>query len=126
MVSFDRELPPGGPVVRGFAGTAFRIEDRIVPGGLWLTPDDALDWNPPVPVEALTAADLPDLLTIDPQPEFLLLGTGPTMRRPSPALMAEIEALGFGVEPMDSRAAARAWNVLRGEDRWIVAALMPL
>jgi uncharacterized protein len=48
------------------------------------------------------------------------------MRRPSPAFVAAIEALGFGVEPMDSRAAARAWNVLRGEDRWIVAAFMPL
>jgi uncharacterized protein len=27
---------------------------------------------------------------------------------------------------MDSRAAARAWAVLRGEGRWIVAALYPL
>ena len=26
----------------------------------------------------------------------------------------------------DSRAAARAWGVLRGEGRWIVAALLPL
>jgi len=27
---------------------------------------------------------------------------------------------------MDSRAAARAWAVLRGEGRWIAAALFPL
>ncbi|MES2497919.1 MAG: MTH938/NDUFAF3 family protein [Pseudomonadota bacterium] len=125
MVSFDRELPPGGPVIRGFAGTAYRIDDRIIPGGLWLTPDNALDWAPP-PLEALTAEHLADLLAIQPLPEFLLLGTGPSMRRPTPAFMTAVEALGFGVEPMDSRAAARAWNVLRGEDRWIVAALMPL
>ena len=48
------------------------------------------------------------------------------MRRPSPAFVAAVEARGFGVEAMDSKAAARAWNVLRGEDRWIAAALMPL
>jgi hypothetical protein len=42
MVSFDREEAPGGPVIRGFSGASYRIEDRIVPGGLWLTPDDAL------------------------------------------------------------------------------------
>jgi uncharacterized protein len=66
------------------------------------------------------------LLALDPPPEFLLLGTGPSMQRPSPAFMAAIEALGFGVEAMDSKAASRAWNVLRGEDRWIAAALMPL
>jgi uncharacterized protein len=34
--------------------------------------------------------------------------------------------MGFGVEAMDSRAAARAWVVLRGEGREIVAALLPL
>ncbi|MBD3762268.1 MTH938/NDUFAF3 family protein [Rhizorhabdus sp.] len=125
MVSFDRELPPGGPVIRGFAGKAFRIEDRIVPGGLWLTPESALDWNAPA-IDSLSADDVAGLLALQPPPEFLLLGTGPTMRRPAPAFVAAVEALGFGVEPMDSRAAARAWNVLRGEDRWIVAALLPL
>ena len=125
MVSFDREAPPGGPVVRGFAGTAFRIEDRVVAGGLWLTPVAARDWHAPA-LDTLGAADLADLLALDPPPEFLLLGTGSTMRRPSPAFVDGIEAYGFGVEVMDSRAGARAWNVLRGEDRWIVAALMPL
>ena len=125
MVSFDKEEAPGGPVIRGFSGAAYRVADRIVPGGLWLTPDDARDWKAP-PIDALSADDLVPLLALDPPPEFLLLGTGPTMRRPPPAFVTAIEALGFGVEAMDSKAAARAWNVLRGEDRWIAAALMPL
>ena len=125
MVSFDREETPGGPVIRGFSGTAFRIDDRIIPGGLWLTPETARDWDAPA-IEALTADDLAPLLALDPPCEFLLLGTGASMRRPSAALVAGVEAFGFGVEAMDSRAAARAWNVLRGEDRWIAAALMPL
>ena len=125
MVSFDRETPASGPVIKGFSGTAFRIDDRIIPGGLWLTPDDARDWDAPA-LGALSAADLAPLLALDPPPEFLLLGTGAAMRRPSPAFVDAVEALGFGVEAMDSRAAARAWNVLRGEDRWIAAALMPL
>jgi uncharacterized protein len=125
MVSFDRDVPASGPVIRGFSGTAFRIEDRIVPGGLWLSPSDARDWKAP-DLDALSADDLAPLLALDPPPEFLLLGTGPSMRRPSPAFVAAVEAYGFGVEAMDSKAAARAWNVLRGEDRWIVAALLPL
>jgi len=125
MVSFDREIPSSGPVIRGFTGTAFRIEDRIVPGGLWLTPESARDWDAPA-LDALSADDVAALLKLQPPPEFLLLGTGPAMRRPTPIFTAAVEALGFGVEAMDSRAAARAWNVLRGEDRWIVAALMPL
>jgi len=125
MVSFDKEEAPSGPVFKGFLGKAFRIADRVIPGGLWMTPDNAVDWSPPT-LDALTVEHLSALLAIAPPPEFLLLGTGPTMRRPSPAFMAQVEALGFGVEPMDSRTAARAWNVLRGEDRWIVGAFLPL
>jgi uncharacterized protein len=65
-------------------------------------------------------------LTVQPPPEFLLLGTGAAMARPAAAFTAALDARGIGVEAMDSRAAARAWAVLRAEDRWIVAALMPL
>jgi uncharacterized protein len=74
----------------------------------------------------LRIEDLAPLLALDPPPEFLLLGSGPAMRRPPPGFVAAVEAMGFGVEAMDSRAAARAWNVLRSEDRWIAAALLPL
>jgi uncharacterized protein len=125
MVGFDREEAASGPVIRGFAGNAFRIGDRIIPGGLWLTPENAQDWDAPA-LDALTADELAPLLALDPPVEFLLLGTGASMRRPPTAFVVAMEALGFGVEAMDSRAAARAWNVLRGEDRWIAAALMPL
>ncbi|TZG25138.1 Mth938-like domain-containing protein [Sphingomonas montanisoli] len=122
MVSFEREQPSTGPIIRGFSGAAFRIEDRIVPGGVILTPTSAVDWNP-AGVDSLSLADLAGALDGDPTPEFLLLGTGPTLRRPPPAF---IEAVGVGVEIMDSRAAARMWNVLRAEGRWFVAALMGL
>ena len=125
MVSFDRDEAPSGPVIRGFSGSAFRIADRIIPGGLWLTPESARDWDAPS-VEALTVDDVAPLLALDPPPEFLLLGTGAAMRRPSPAFITALEVMGFGVEAMDSKAAARAWNVLRGEDRWSAAALMPI
>jgi uncharacterized protein len=66
------------------------------------------------------------LLTLDPPAEFLLLGTGAALKRPPAAFVAELEARGLGVEAMDSRAAARAWGILRGEGRRIVAALLAL
>ena len=48
------------------------------------------------------------------------------MAFPPRAFVAALEARGIGVEAMDSRAAARTWGLLRGEGRWIAAALMPL
>jgi uncharacterized protein len=74
----------------------------------------------------LAMADLEPLLALDPQPEFLLLGTGPAFAFAPRALREALEARGIGLEAMDSRAAARAWGILRAEDRWIAAALMPL
>jgi len=113
-----------GPIIRGFAGTHFRL-DGSTHAALLLTPEQAIDWKPP-PIEALDEAALAPLLGIAPPIEFLLLGTGAVTRLPTPALRAALEARGIGIEAMDSRAAARAWAVLRGEERWIGGAFYPL
>jgi uncharacterized protein len=74
----------------------------------------------------LTIAAVGDLLDLDPAPEFLLLGTGSGLRQPPRSFVRDIKARGIGIEVMDSRAAARAWGVLRAEERWIIGALLPL
>lgn len=120
------DKPAAGPVITGFAGTGFRIHDTVFPHGLWLDPLAAREWRAPGDVGALTDGDVSGLLALDPAPEFLLFGTGRHLVQPPRAFVRAIETRGIGVEAMDSRAAARAWGVLRLEERWIVAALMPL
>lgn len=121
---FERNPDAYGPIIRGFAGTLFRIDGGAVASVL-LTPERALPWTPPA-LEKLEAAHVAPLLDLVPPPEFLLLGTGPVTAKPPRAFIAALEDMDIGVEAMDSRAAARAWGLLRGEGRWIVAALMPL
>ena len=120
----DRNAVAPGPVIAGFSHGGFRIDDNVY-RALLITPERADGWEPPA-LEALGEADVASVLALDPAPEFLLLGTGATLVRPSPAFTAALEARGIGVEAMDSRAAARAWGVLRAEGRWIVGALYPL
>lgn len=120
----DRNPVAPGPVIAGFARGGFRIDDNIY-RALLITPERADGWVPPA-IGVLAVDDVAPVLALDPAPEFLLLGTGATLVRPSPAFVAALEARGIGVEAMDSRAAARAWSVLRGEGRWIVGALYPL
>ncbi len=115
-----------GPIVTGFSGRGFRVKDDVFPTGLLLSPVRALAWDDAPGPDALTVASLGDLFDLDPRPEFLLLGTGARLRQPPRAFVRDLEARGIGVEAMDSRAAARAWGVLRAEERWIVAALLPL
>lgn len=105
-----------GPVVTGFSGTAIRIDGVARAGGVILTPDAVFDWD----------GGSFDAAVIDPRPEFILLGTGAMLERPSSVLVADYEARGIGIEAMDTRAAARAWSLLRSEGRWISAALRPL
>lgn len=126
MVDLQRQQPPAGPIIKGFSGRGFRIGESVYDRGLLLDPEQARDWAAPAAADALTPAMVAPLLAIDPRPEFLLLGTGARMVQPPRAFVAAIEAQGIGVEAMDSRAAARAWGVLRQEGRWIVAALLPL
>lgn len=113
-----------GPVISGFVGRGFRVDENVYQG-LMITPERADGWAPP-PLAALEASHLSPLFAMTPPPEFILLGTGETLIRPRAALARELHARGIGIEAMDSRAAARAWGVLRAELRWIAGALYPL
>jgi uncharacterized protein len=113
-------LTPGarasGPAITGFSGTRIIVDGIARSGGVILTPEAVFDWD---------GDDLSAAMT-SPLPEFILFGTGATLVRPSPDLVATYEAQGIGIEAMDTRAAARVWTLLRSEGRWISAALQPL
>ncbi|NIJ33230.1 Mth938-like domain-containing protein [Sphingomonas oligoaromativorans] len=125
MAKFSPDPVAAGPAIRGFSGGGFRIDEQVYAEGVLLTPETAVAWQAPA-VDALDLDAIAPLLAREPAAEFLLLGTGAALRRPSPAFAAALEAKGIGLEVMDSRAAAHAWGVLRAEGREIVAALMRL
>jgi uncharacterized protein len=118
------EAPPG-PIVEGFAAGGFAV-DGAVYAAVLLTPLSASAWAPPESAAALTLEHLAPLLALERPPEFLLLGTGARLAFAPRPLVRALDERGIGVEAMDSRAAARIWGLLRGEERWIAAALMPL
>jgi uncharacterized protein len=120
----ERDTRGQGPLIAGIVGRGFRVDDGVYEG-LAITPRRADGWAPP-PLTELTEAELAPVLAIDPLPEFIILGTGKRLMRPPRALVAAMEGRGIGIEPMDSRAAAREWGVLRAELRWVAAALYPL
>ena len=124
MARFERDAAAEGPVVSGFSAGGFVVDEGVY-RALHLTPLRADEWAAPGLAD-LALADLESVLALSPAPEFLILGTGPRLTHPPRALREALEARGIGLEVMNSRAAARTWGLLRGEERWIAAALMPL
>lgn len=60
----------------------------------------------------------------DNAPEIIIIGTGKKQRFVSPVILQPLLAAGIGIECMDTRAAARTYNVLMNENRMVVAALL--
>ena len=80
-----------------------------------------IDW----PVDSVDAL-LPDHLAaiVELRPEVVLLGTGRAFTFPEPRLLAPLHGARIGVEVMDTTAACRTYNILLGEGRNVVAALI--
>jgi len=61
---------------------------------------------------------------LDTPPEMLLLGSGRVTRFPSEAVMDWLHTQQIPFESMDSRSAARTWNILMGEGRKASCAML--
>lgn len=89
---------------------------------LVVTPEQLLaDW-PVAALAVLAPAHVAVLLGLG--AEIVLLGTGPRLAFPHPALLAPLAEARIGVEVMDSRAACRTYNILMAEGRKVAAAII--
>ncbi len=57
-------------------------------------------------------------------PELVVFGSGTRLRFPQPAWIRPLIEAGIGVESMDTAAACRTYNILAGEGRRVIAALL--
>lgn len=58
------------------------------------------------------------------KPELVIFGSGTRLRFPPPAFLRGLMAQRIGIETMDTLAACRTYNILAGEGRHVVAALL--
>jgi len=71
---------------------------------------------------ALTAEDFAQLAGFD--AELVVFGSGARLRFPPAAWLVPLMARRIGLETMDTMAACRTYNILSGEGRRVVAALL--
>jgi len=118
------EAPASANVVRGYTATGFRIGERECVGSVIVGARTLVENWRPRDMRELVAADLEPALALAPQ--VLLIGTGQRQVFPAPELLAVLYRSRIGFEVMNTAAACRTYNVMLGEGRVVVAALMPV
>lgn len=85
---------------------------------------ERIDWrcNAHDELDAGHFASLLELM--DSPPELVIFGSGKRLRFVRPALLQSLINRGIGVETMDTQAACRTFNILAGEGRRVLAALL--
>jgi uncharacterized protein len=113
-------------IVQAYGKGGFRVSDTGWTGAIIVFPVRTVSWN----VTGLADLTIDAFATVgeasDPPIELLLIGTGPRMVLLPSKLRADLRALGFGIDVMDTGAACRTYNVLIGEERRVAAALLPV
>lgn len=105
--------------IEGRSADGWVVDGRLYRPALLITAERA-ESLAGLSFEALNPDAVPDLDGAD----LLLLGSGQTLRRPPRPFVEGMRTRGVRVEPMDSPAAARTFNVLVAEERLVAALIL--
>jgi len=113
----------GRQIIERYAASGFRVSGVIHHGSVLVFRDRTVPWET-TDAAAVTPESLAPVIEHG-DVQILLLGLGRTMSLVPGPLRTALRAAGIVVEPMDTGAACRTYNVLVAEGRHVAAALMP-
>ncbi len=112
-ITYPEALP-----IEGYGPGFFRLGGQVLRGPVLISPWSAMGWG------GLDDTETP--LRLAGRIDVLFVGMGADLAPVPPAFCAALEGAGIGVEPMNSPAACRTYNVLLSEGRLIATALIPV
>ena len=116
-------IPENRQLIEGYGDGRFRITGEVYDGSVIVFPERAVTW----PVTGIAEVTLDSLSAVTQGPdevELLLLGCGARTQLITKAFRQPLRDAGVVLEPMDTGAAARTFNVLMAEERRVAAALI--
>jgi uncharacterized protein len=116
-------IPQGKQVIESYGEGRFRISGRVHEGSVIVFPERTLTW-PVADFAELKPDSLNAVAAERKSVDILLLGCGVKMQLVPRLLREKLRAAGIGIEPMDTGAACRTFNVLMSEERQVAAALI--
>ena len=121
-MKIEREQVEGRNLVTGYGEGWVEVNGKRYASSLVVSGDRLVaDW-PLASFDEVSADHLAAILEL--RPEILLLGTGRVFAFPDRARLRPLYEAKIGVEVMDTAAACRTYNILLGEGRNVVAALI--
>jgi uncharacterized protein len=120
-------IPGGRQIVESYGEGRFRISGQLYRAAVLVFPERTIVW----PVSSAGEANLENLEPIltagrTGAVDLLFFGQGRHMSLVPADLRQGLRAAGIVVEPMDTGAACRTYNVLMAEGRRVAAALVPV
>ena len=116
-------VPSGRQMIESYGEGRFRVTGTVHAGSVIVFPDRTLAW-PVAELAEVTAESLEPILARRDTVEVVLLGCGARLVQIPSGLRQILRSSGLALEPMDTGAACRTYNVLAAEDRRVVAALI--
>ena len=115
-------VPKDRQVIESYGAEGFRVSGIVHQGAILVLPRASFAW----PVAAMAEISLDNLAPIlGGELRVLLLGCGRRMLPVPSALRQALRQREIVIDPMDTGAACRTYNILLAEDRQVAAALLP-
>jgi uncharacterized protein len=118
-------IPQGRQIVESYGDGKFRVSNALFETSILVFPDRTIAW-PVADIRSLSLESLAPIATAGESGvvNLLLIGCGSRMAMIPAALRTSLRAKGIVIEPMDTGAACRTYNVLAAEGRKVAAALI--
>ena len=112
----------GANTITGYGDGYVEINQTPYAHAVLLSSDGAISAWPVQSFNSLEASHFAQMVEL--KPELILIGTGSKQRFPKPELLKSLILANIGFEIMDSQAACRTYNILVGEGRQVLLALI--
>jgi uncharacterized protein len=112
----------GANTITGYGDGYVEINQTPYAHAVLLSSDGAISVWPVESFDSLETSDFDQMIAL--KPELILIGTGSRQRFPKPELLKSLISAKIGFEIMDSQAACRTYNILVGEGRQVLLALI--
>jgi uncharacterized protein len=112
----------GANTITGYGDGYVEINQTPYAHAVLLSSDGAISAWPAQSFDSLESSHFAQMVEL--KPELILIGTGSKQRFPKPELLKPLILAKIGFEIMDSQAACRTYNILVGEGRQVLLALI--